>query len=216
MAVLYLFAGQSDKAFGLFEQAVALKRASFGNNHIQVANSLVEIGIQLFSQERFQEAMAIFQESKRIRLESMPPTHPLVAMVLNNIACCEFLLKNNIASLQAFQEASDIQHDALGSTARADLDLLHAAITLCNFGYMKLRLKEYEEAQAVFEQALLVSKSLFAIVYIYCSYNILPSFFLGGSCRFSNPFSQMKTIGRYEIPEAIWSLQTPFIRKQTT
>jgi hypothetical protein len=26
----------------------------------------------------------------------------------------------------------------------------------------------------------------------------------------------MTTIGRYEIPEAIWSLQTPFIPKQTT
>eukprot|EP00544_Gedaniella_sp_CCMP2646_P006230 CAMPEP_0202503000 /NCGR_PEP_ID=MMETSP1361-20130828/40613_1 /ASSEMBLY_ACC=CAM_ASM_000849 /TAXON_ID=210615 /ORGANISM="Staurosira complex sp., Strain CCMP2646" /LENGTH=362 /DNA_ID=CAMNT_0049136133 /DNA_START=90 /DNA_END=1178 /DNA_ORIENTATION=+ len=162
MAVVYLFAGQSDKAFSLFEQAVALKRASFGKDHIQVASSLVEIGIQLFSQERFQEAMAVFEESKRIRLKSMPPKHPLVAMVLNNIACCEFLLKNNVASLEAFQEACDIQHDALGSTARADLDLLHAAITLCNFGYMKLGLKEYEEAQAVFEEALLIQQSVLA------------------------------------------------------
>ena len=169
MAVVYLFAGQSEKALGLFEQAVALKRASFGSNHIQVANSLVEIGIQLFAQERFQEAMEVFEESKRIRIKSMPKTHPLVAMVLNNIACCEFLLKNTIASLEAFQEASDIQHDALGATARADLDLLHAAITLCNFGYMKLRVKEYEEAQAVFEQALLVSKVSLCCS-VYCSF----------------------------------------------
>ena len=159
--------------------------------------------------------MTVFKESKRIRLESMPPTHPLVAMVLNNIACCEFLLKNNIASLEAFQEASDIQHDALGSTARADLDLLHAAITLCNFGYMKLRLKEYEEAQAVFEQALLVSHVFCCCVYIVLI-NGSPCLLLGGYCRFSNLFSQMTTIGRYEIHEAIWSLQTPFIPKQVT
>lgn len=99
----------------------------------------------------------MFKEAKRIRLEAMFPRHPLVAMVLNNMACCDFLLRDNLASLTAFQEACDIQHDALGSTARADLDLLHAAITLCNFGYMKLRLKQYEEAQAVFEEALLVS-----------------------------------------------------------
>jgi len=158
MAVVYLFAGQSDQALVLFEEALALKRASFGNSHQQVANSLVEIGIQLFAQEKFQEAKDLFEECKRIRLKSMPSKHPLVAMVLNNIACCDFLLKNNLASLAAFQEACDIQHDALGSTARADLDLLHAAITLCNFGYMKLRLKQYEEAQAVFEQALLVSQ----------------------------------------------------------
>lgn len=157
MAVVYLFAGQPDQALLLFQDAVALKRASFGNNSPPVATSLVEIGIQLFAQEKFDEAMIAFQETKRIRLKAMSAQSPLVAMVLNNIACCEFLLKNNLASLAAFQEACDIQHDALGSTARADLDLLHAAITLCNFGYMKLRLKQYEEAQAVFEQALLVS-----------------------------------------------------------
>lgn len=180
MAVVYLFAGQSEKAFGLFEQAVALKRASFGNTHPEVATSLVEIGIQLFSQERFTEAMAVFQETKRIRLKSMPPKHPLVAMVLNNIACCDFLLKNNEASLAAFQEACDIQHDALGSTARADLDLLHAAITLCNFGYMKLRLKQYEESQAVFEQALLVSTvvllRVYCLVFVDFHFSFIPFF----------------------------------------
>lgn len=39
MAVVYLFAGQSEKAFELFEDAVALKRASFGNDHPQLAVS---------------------------------------------------------------------------------------------------------------------------------------------------------------------------------
>lgn len=116
----------------------------------------MEIGIQLFAQEKFDEALEAFQEAKRIRLKAGGSKHPIVAMVLNNIACCEFQLGNTLASLVTFQEASNIQQDSLGSTARADLDLLHAAITLCNTGYMKLRLKQYEEAQAVFEQALLV------------------------------------------------------------
>lgn len=168
MAVVYLFAGQSEKALVLFEEAVELKRASFGSMHPHVANSLVEIGIQLFAQEKFMEAMSAFQESKQIRLKAMSPQHPLIAMVLNNIACCDFLLKNNLESLAAFQEASNIQHDALGSTARADLDLLHAAITLCNFGYMKLRIKQYEEAQAVFEQALLVSRRAMIVCTVLC------------------------------------------------
>lgn len=156
----------------MFEEALALKRASFGRNHPQVANTLVEVGIQLFAKERFQQAMDAFQESKRIRLKNISPNNPLVAMVLNNIACTDFLLRNNLESLAAFQEACDIQHDALGSTARADLDLLHAAITLCNFGYMKLRLKQYEEAQAVFEQALLVSTIVLSVSWFGVVYNI--------------------------------------------
>ena len=160
MAVVCLFAGRSDKALVLFREAVALKRAAFGDDHLQVANSLVEIGIQLFAQEKFHEAMDAFTEAKRIRVNAVGPKHPVFAMVLNNIACCEFQLGNSLDSLNTFQEAVDIQHDVLGSTARADLDLLHAAITLCNSGYMKLRLKQYDEAQAVFEQALLIQQSV--------------------------------------------------------
>ena len=39
MAVVYLFAGRSDEAFALFQEAVALKRVAFGNDHPQVAVS---------------------------------------------------------------------------------------------------------------------------------------------------------------------------------
>jgi tetratricopeptide (TPR) repeat protein len=162
IAVVYMFAGQADQALALFTEAVALKRAAFGDEHPQVATSLVEIGIQQFAQEKFQEAKDTFLEAKRIRIKAVGPKNPLVAMVLNNVACCDFQLRNSLASLVTFQEACDIQHDVLGSTARADLDLLHAAITLCNAGYMKLRLKQYEEAQAVFEQALLIQQSVLA------------------------------------------------------
>eukprot|EP00957_Ditylum_brightwellii_P161463 12293632-Ditylum_brightwellii.AAC.1 len=56
-----------------------------------------------------------------------------------------------------FSNAHDIQQTAMGTSAKAaDLDLLHVATTLCNRGYMKLRLKLYEEARADFDNALLV------------------------------------------------------------
>jgi hypothetical protein len=42
MAVVYLFAGRSDKALVLFQEAVTLKRAAFGNDHLQVAVSYVQ------------------------------------------------------------------------------------------------------------------------------------------------------------------------------
>ena len=81
-------------------------------------------------------------------------------MVLNNIACCNFQLGNSKMALSTLQEArNNQQKHAAGSSAKADLDLLHSAITLSNYGYLKLHLKQYEDAAACFEEALLVSVS---------------------------------------------------------
>jgi tetratricopeptide (TPR) repeat protein len=120
---------------------------------------LDEIGIQLFALQRFDEALDKFRQAKKIRLRWLGSTHPKIAMVLNNIACCNFQMGNHLAALVTFQEARDIQQHKGGAT-EGDLDLLHDAITLCNLGYMKLHLKQYEEAQAIFQEALLVSESL--------------------------------------------------------
>ena len=82
-------------------------------------------------------------------------------MVLNNIACCNFLLGNHVAALANFCEASDIHKQLVGSSAREELDLLHVAITLCNMGYMQIRLKQYEVARGVFEEALMIQQSVY-------------------------------------------------------
>ena len=69
---------------------------------------------------------------------------------------------NHRTALLKLQEASEIQHKAVGSSAQADLDLLHVAIVVCNCGYLNLALKQYEEAQSLFEEALLIQQSVLA------------------------------------------------------
>jgi tetratricopeptide (TPR) repeat protein len=100
--------------------------------------------------------MAVFNEVRKIRTKAFGLTSPKLAMVLNNIACCNFQMGNHMAALVNLQEARDIQQKVMGSTAKADLDLLHVAVTLCNYGYLQLRLKHYDDARSVFEEALLV------------------------------------------------------------
>ena len=102
--------------------------------------------------------MAVFNEVRKIRTTTFGMTTPKLAMVLNNIGCCNFQMGNHTAAVVTLQQAREIQQQVMGSTAKADLDLLHVAVTLCNFGYLQLRLKRYEEARSVFEEALLVSK----------------------------------------------------------
>jgi len=62
--------------------------------------------------------------------------------------------------LNTLQEARDLLSSATGSNATADLDLLHVAITHCTYGYLLLRAKQYEKARSIFEEALLVRRSL--------------------------------------------------------
>lgn len=79
-------------------------------------------------------------------------------MILNNIACCSFAMGNGVAALLTINEASDLQKERNeNSSAKADLDLLHMAILLNNSGYLRVSVKQYDEARSCFEEALLVS-----------------------------------------------------------
>jgi tetratricopeptide (TPR) repeat protein len=115
--------------------------------------TLDEIGIQLFAKENFEEAMMVFSEAQKIRSTQFGSTHPTISMVLNNIACCRFSEGNHKQAWVTFLEAREIQQ----KTAQADLDLLHVGITLSNLGYVLIQMRQYEQAQEMFEEALLVS-----------------------------------------------------------
>ena len=123
--------------------------------------SLDELGTQFFAQDNFHEALKCFGEDKKIRVNYLGACHPNVAMVLNNVACCNFQLGNHVAAVVTLNEARDIQKSFVGSPAKADLDLLHVATTLCNIGYMQIRLKQYDVARCIFEEALLIQQSVY-------------------------------------------------------
>lgn len=154
-----MLAGLDDQAIPLFEEAIERKRNEFGHDHAEVAVSLDELGIQYFARSMFDESLKAFEEARRIRVKEVGGSshHPKVAMVLNNIACCMFQMKNYDEAINTLQEARDILTNATGVSVTADLDLLHVAITHCNYAYLLVRAKKYEEARSIFEEALLVS-----------------------------------------------------------
>lgn len=153
-------------ALALFLEAADLKRASFGPGHPEVAAALVEIGIRRYASDDPDGAFEALHEARRILSASLGAEHPSVAAVLNNSGCVHFRGTReggSVAALTCFQEAKDMQQRAMETgtgAARGELDLLHVATTLCNVGYMKFRMKNYEEAGAIFEDALLVQQSV--------------------------------------------------------
>ena len=208
LGVLSILAGRSNSISSvLFQEAVAMKKRSFGDDHPEVAVSLDELGIQYFAQEQYQNALLAFQESKTILEKNTGGSgdstnsnnnnnnnNSKICMLQNNIACCYFVMGNLEDAAAAMNQALELQkhhHSTTTTTnlrnnnnnninndntnnynssaavvgsnttsssgAQNDLDLLHMAIVLNNYGYLKANQKQYENASAYFEEALLVS-----------------------------------------------------------
>lgn len=160
IGVVHMLNGNYTLASPAFKEAVRVKKIAFGEDHPEVAVSLVESGIQLFANEQFNDALDVLNDALKIRVQAYGSSSPKVAMVLNNIGCVHFEMGNRLAALATFQEAYEIQQLALGSSQKADLDLLHSATILSNIGYIKLQVKNYDEARIVLEEAMLVLQSV--------------------------------------------------------
>ncbi len=177
MGVVSVLAGHDAEALPLFEEAVALKSSTFGPQHPEVAISLDELGIQLFAVERYEDALSTFSQSYSILAQVHGPDNPRLSMVLNNMACCAFQMRDIQVALSTMSRAMQLQkataqpRDASnggggGSPANnADMELLHTAILLNNSGYLRVCVKEYEEARACFDEALLIQQSVLGDAY---------------------------------------------------
>lgn len=180
MGVVSVLAGRDGEALPLFEEAVAVKSSTFGPYHPEVAISLDELGIQLFAAERYEDAFYAFNQSHNILAQVYGPDHPSLAMVLNNMACCAFQVRDMDAALSTMSRAMDLQKatttlsrdvgDKTGSRGgssanNADMELLHTAILLNNLGYLRVCVKEYDEARACFDEALLIQQSVLGDAY---------------------------------------------------
>lgn len=163
LSVAKILDGHAEESESLFREAITLKEQSFGRDHAEVALSWDELGIQLFARGDFQGASSAFGQAHRLRKENghgedIP--NPILAMTLNNIACCDFEMGNYRSALRSLEEARSIQHSAIGSPMQYDLDLIHVAIVYVNCGYLNLALKQYDEARSILEEALLIQQSV--------------------------------------------------------
>jgi tetratricopeptide (TPR) repeat protein len=157
LAVVRVLDGQTEGVIDLFREAILLKESAFGIHHFEVALSWDELGIQLFANGQFEQAREAFEAAKNVRSKGEKRHHSL-AMCLNNIAACEFQMKNHEAALETLKSALAVQTEL--STARGDLDLLHTATVMSNCGYLNLCLRMYDEARTYFEEALLIQQSV--------------------------------------------------------
>mmetsp|Transcript_41858 Transcript_41858/g.50195 ORF Transcript_41858/g.50195 Transcript_41858/m.50195 type:complete len:565 (+) Transcript_41858:26-1720(+) len=179
IGVLHLLSGELTKAYECFLSALNMKQQALSSfrsidddvaYHEEIAVSLVEAGIILYAEEKFEDSLKLFLKAleiytkicdySEVQNDSRRHKHGNgIAIVNNNIACVHFQMGNSIAAFATFEEATRQTKKHMLAT-KGNMDLLHVATTLCNVGYAKLQCKDYENAITVLEEALLVQQSV--------------------------------------------------------
>ncbi len=85
LGVLRREKGEIAAAIPLFEETLALRRQLWGNDHNEVAISLVELGRAHSSLERLEQAEPLFREALAIRQKVLGPEHREIAVSLGDL-----------------------------------------------------------------------------------------------------------------------------------
>ena len=191
LGVLAVLSGRFEEALQRFHQAVDWKRKSFGAQHTQVALSLEEQGIIYFAQQEWDKALEVMNKCGKVN------SPQLQVMVLNNLACVHLARHNHVAAMITLRNARDLHHEE-----GRKLDLLHSAQTIGNLGYVLIQMKQYEEARAMLEEALLVSDTTVVCLRIHvCMCFVL---FESRSCRLvSHPPMYIRTNNNRQIQQSV-------------
>ena len=87
MAAIYTSLGDYDKALDNINSAIGIQKSVYGNDHIEVAKSLSQLGlIKFYKNEPPKTIEPIFDESKRIIAEKIGNRTPMYADVIKNLS----------------------------------------------------------------------------------------------------------------------------------
>lgn len=145
-----------------------------------------------FALEDFDSALTVFNEACDICADAEIcediQKSALLAFILNNIGCILFKQSKSFPiALATFEQALKAHKENLKSGYMPEVAVLNMSTTLFNIGYLLLSTKQYDNANAVFEETLLVSD----IMCTLCGVSILGANYLSAHCFHFNRFSSL-------------------------
>jgi eukaryotic-like serine/threonine-protein kinase len=143
--------GRFDDAERLLRRALGLRRAQYGDNHIDVATTLINLAATVRQRRRGEEALTLAREALAIQERVLGPRHPEVAVTLTSMS---ELTRNPAAAESLIRTARDIQRAAFGAD--------HMAITTTNLTLVDI-LRErgaYDEAESLLRENLAIRERL--------------------------------------------------------
>ena len=148
MGVVYRELGLYDRAAPLLKEALRTRENLFGEDHLDVAESLGDLATLFVAQGKYEVAEPFLQRSLAIREKALGPDHPDVARSLNEFAV-GYLWQGKFTEAEPFlQRALAIRERVLGP------DHPDVADTLDKLGAVNLHQARYAEAEPLYQRAL--------------------------------------------------------------
>lgn len=137
-----------DKAEETLQEALFLRKKHSAPNSIEIANSLISLGLLKRHQGNYAEAESLYVKALSIQKKELGNRHTAVASTLNNLGVIYRRKGLYDKAIQYYTHALNIWANA------DDLDHLEVAKTKQNMGAVLLEQEKFTQAKMIFEEAL--------------------------------------------------------------
>lgn len=142
-----------ERAGPLLEEALELRRANFGDQHLLVADVINNLGISYLYIGDFIESLDYQHQALRIRQAELPFDDPRLGQSYNNLGRCYQELGDLDKARQAFEEAL-LRYPETPGLAKERADVL------LNLGDISFQSDAVDQAEAQFQQALSIYRKI--------------------------------------------------------
>lgn len=154
LAKLYLECGKPIKARKIFEEILPIEERAYGQDHIDVGNIKMGLGIAMDRLGEKNRALDLFQQAVNIFYRVCAPDHPILAASLMNLGIA-ILRQGDKKTTQAhFERALNIEKQFYGPEHPRVVE------TLASQGDEFLRCGHGSDACDLFEKALVIQESI--------------------------------------------------------
>jgi len=146
--------GKYREAIPLVKRILEIREKALGNNHLDVAASLNDLGLLYYNLGNYAEAEPLYQRSLAIREKALGNNHPDVAFSLNNLAVLYDNQGNYAEAEPLYQRSLAIFEKALGP------DHPDVALSLNNLAELYRRQGNYAEAEPLYQRSLAIREKV--------------------------------------------------------
>lgn len=149
LADVYTSIGDYEKAEGLLKNAIEIQQSKFGEDHIDVGNSISRLALVYFYQDKpLTEVQKLFQQAEKIIGKKLGSNNPTYADILKNMAVANIAASNYSLAFSYLDQAQSIWSKKIGKRNN-----INAATTQVLKGDIYYKQKNYNQAEKFYEDA---------------------------------------------------------------
>jgi CHAT domain-containing protein/Tfp pilus assembly protein PilF len=132
----------------LYKQSLEIRRKALGEEHSDVANSLISLGVLYSDMGDYKSAEPLYKQSLEIYKKALGEEHPNVAMSLNNLGTLYQEMGYYKSAEALYKQSLEIYKKALGE------EHPNVANSLNNLGVLCKKIGDYKSSEPLYKQSL--------------------------------------------------------------